>query len=104
MTEEEWNTGWMRVLGLRLSGEILDDVNAVGEPIKDDTFLILISAHHEDLPFSLPQVSHTEIMWELCFDTRNPGLFDPVRREPGFSFDLMSRSVALWKQVLRDNA
>jgi len=104
MTEEEWNTSWIRVLGVRLSGEILDDVNAVGEPIKDDTFLILISAHHEDLPFSLPQVSHTEIMWELCFDTRNPGLSEPVRREPGFSFDLMSRSVALWKQVLRDNA
>jgi len=104
MTEEEWNTGWIRVLGVRLSGEVLDDVNAVGEPIKDDTFLIMISAHHEDLPFSLPQVSHTEIMWELCFDTRNPGLSEPVRREPGFSFDLMSRSVALWKQVLRDNA
>src|ERR1035441_5585468 len=103
MTEEEWNAGWIRALGLRLSGEVLDDVNGVGEPIRDDTFLLLINSHHEDLKFPLPPVSHDEIQWELCFDTRDSGPSEPIRREPGFDFDLMSRSVAVWKQVLRAN-
>src|ERR1700761_8017181 len=40
MTEDEWNAGWIRALGVRLSGEVLDDVNGAGEPIRDDTFLI----------------------------------------------------------------
>ncbi len=104
MTEDEWNAGWIRALGLRLSGEVLDDVNGVGEPIRDDTFLLLINSHHEDLAFKLPPVSHPEIEWELCFDTRDCGPSEPVRRDPGFDFGLMARSVAVWRQVLRENA
>ncbi len=78
MTEEEWHSPWIRALGLRLSGEVLDDVNGVGEPIRDDTFLLLINSHHEDLQFKLPSVSHREICWELCFDTRDSGASEPV--------------------------
>jgi glycogen operon protein len=104
MTEDEWNAGWIRALGLRLSGEVLDDVNGVGEPIKDDTFLILINSHHEDLAFHLPRVSHREIEWELCFDTRDSATPEPIRRDPGFDFDLKARSVAVWRQVLRPDA
>ncbi len=108
MTDEEWHAGWIRALGLRLSGEVLDDVNGMGEPIKDDTFLLLINSHHEDLPFRLPLVSHREIVWELCFDTRDCGGSEDrdraIGRDPGFEFSLMARSVAVWKQVLRENA
>ena len=104
MTEEEWNAGWIRALGVRLSGEVLDDVNGVGEPVKDDTFLILINAHHEDVTFCLPVVSHSEITWELCFDTRDCVSSSAIREEPGFAYPLMARSIAVWKQVLRENA
>ena len=104
MTEEEWNAGWIRVLGLRLSGEILGDVNGVGEPVKDDTFLILINSHHEDVPFRLPEVSHKEIEWELCIDARDSAPSEPIRRDPTFDFNVAARSVAVWKQVLRNNA
>jgi isoamylase len=104
MTEEEWDAGWIRALGVRLSGEILDDVSELGEPIRDDTFLILINAHYEDLTFSLPYVSHDDIEWELCLDTRDSCPDKPIRHEPRFQYDLMARSVAVWKQVLRDDA
>jgi glycogen operon protein len=103
MTEEEWNAGWIRALGVRLSGEMLDDLNNVGESIRDDTFLLLINSHHENLVFRLPSVSHREIGWELCFDTRDGGTPEAIRREAGFDFDLMARSIAVWKQVLRDD-
>ncbi len=45
MTPEEWSAGWVRCIGLRLNGRTLDDVNGVGEPIRDDTFLILLNPH-----------------------------------------------------------
>ena len=104
MTEDEWNAGWIRALGLRLSGEMLDDVNGAGEPIKDDSFLILINAHYEDLPFRLPAVSHAEIEWELCLDTRQSASPEELRQDPGFEYSLMARSVAVWKQSTRQNA
>jgi glycogen operon protein len=104
MTEDEWNAGWIRALGMRLSGEILDDVDALGEPIHDDTFLILINAHYEALNFTLPQVSHKDIGWELCFDTRSSCPPEPNHHPPGYAYELLPRSVALWKQILDANA
>jgi glycogen operon protein len=104
MTEEEWNAVWIRALGVRLSGEVLDDVNELGEPIHDDTFLFLINAHHEGVTFILPRVSHREIEWKLCLDTRDSGPPDAIRQVPGFEYELMSRSVSVWMQVLRDDA
>ena len=104
MTEEEWNAGWIRALGVRLSGEMLDDMSEVGEPIRDDTFLLLINAHHESVTFSLPKVSHKEIAYRLCFDTRESGPSEAIRAEPGFQYELMARSVAVWMQVLREDA
>ena len=104
MTEEEWTAGWIRALGMRLSGEVLDDVDDLGEPIRDDTFLILINAHYEALQFTLPQVSHREIAWELCLDTRCCNPPNPEPCAPGSQYELMPRSMAVWKQVLRDGA
>ena len=40
-----------------------------GEPIRDDTFLLLYNAHYEPLTFILP--GREEIRWELVLDTNN---------------------------------
>jgi len=98
MTEGEWNAGWIRSVGLRLSGETLDDVNAVGEPIKDYTFLILMNAHHEDLDFRLIEPREGTV-WEVCFDTRVTDSQDGEHK-PGCSiYNLMARSVVVLKQT-----
>src|SRR5215469_5883536 len=54
MTEEEWNAGWVRCIGFKLSGRTLEDVNGVGEPIRDETFMILFNPHHEPIKFYMP--------------------------------------------------
>ena len=51
MTPEEWNQGWVRCIGLQLNGRTLDDVNGVGEAIRDETFMILLNPHHEPIRF-----------------------------------------------------
>ncbi len=69
MSQEEWHAGWVRCLGMLLNGRTLDDVNAVGEPIRDDTFLILCNPHHETIRFSLPTLKGGRF-WEIYVDTR----------------------------------
>ncbi|MBI4839471.1 MAG: hypothetical protein HY803_00035 [candidate division NC10 bacterium] len=69
MTEEDWTNPQTRCLGLRLAGDAIEEVDAQGDPITDDTLLILLSGHHEPLPFTLP-AHRPGVRWELLLDSR----------------------------------
>ncbi|HSB80137.1 MAG TPA: glycogen debranching protein GlgX [Candidatus Methylomirabilis sp.] len=69
MTEEDWTNPQTRCLGLRLAGDAIEEVDVKGEPILDDTFLLLLNAHHESVPFVLP-AHRPGVKWELVLDTR----------------------------------
>jgi glycogen operon protein len=99
MSEEEWKAGWNRCIGLQLSGETLDDVNSVGEPIKDDTFLILLNSHHETVHFRLPP-ARPGALWCRCFDTRWTDAPSIASMKSGADYDLIARSLAVFKEVL----
>ena len=73
MTDEEWNAGWVRCLGVMLNGETLDHVDERGERVLDDTFLIMLNCHHEPINFYLPK-SPKEKSWEIVVDTDQPEL------------------------------
>ncbi|MDA0737965.1 MAG: glycogen debranching protein GlgX [Nitrospirae bacterium] len=67
MMDEEWDMGF-RSLGLRLSGDAMEEFDAKGCAIFDDTFLLLLNAHHEAVPFTLP--AHKKgVRWVSIFDT-----------------------------------
>ena len=70
MTEEEWTNGFTRCLGLRLAGDAIEEVDRAGEPIRDDTFLLLFNAHTSRSTSSLP-AHRTRVRWELVLDTRD---------------------------------
>jgi len=93
MSQEEWHAGWVRCVGMLLNGRTLDDVNAVGEPIRDDTFLILCNPHHETIRFSLPPLRAGKI-WELCVDTRQPVV--AKRRKSRKLYYVMQRSLVVF--------
>ena len=46
-----------------------------GEPIRDNSFLLLINAHHEPLQFVLPGQQTVE--WQLLLDTASVDWFLP---------------------------
>ena len=71
MTEETWHDTLARCIGLRLAGDAIAEVDAKGNPILDDTLLILLNAHHETVPFTLP-AHRRGVKWELLLDTRAP--------------------------------
>ena len=68
MTEEEWAKGFVRCFGMRLAGDAIEETDGKGHPIVDDTFLVLMNAHHEPLAFVLP--AHKRgVRWESMIDT-----------------------------------
>jgi glycogen operon protein len=54
MTRADWQRVDSRTLGVFLNGEQLRTPGPRGEPIVDDSFVVLFNAHHEPLPFRLP--------------------------------------------------
>jgi isoamylase len=94
MTDEEWRNGLSRCLGLRLSGDAIEEVDDMGEPIVGDTFLILLNAHHEPVPFVLP-AHEARVRWEPVLDTRDwDGEADRRPLRTGARYLLEGRSLA----------
>jgi glycogen operon protein len=93
MTDEEWTNGFTRCLGLRLAGDAIEEVDRAGEPIRDDTFLLVLNAHHEPIDFVLP-AHRTRVRWDLVLDTRD---WAPTPRafRAGDQYPLEGRSLAL---------
>ena len=96
MSAEQWNAGWMRCIGVKLNGRTLEDVNAIGEPIRDDTFLILLNAHVEGVQFRLPM--EQGVSWEVVFDTAVPAPNGKRVVPAGELYALQPRSTALLRE------
>jgi glycogen operon protein len=54
MSEEDWNTGFLKSLGVFLNGEAIAAPDPRGERIVDDSFYVLFNSHHEPMSFKLP--------------------------------------------------
>jgi glycogen operon protein len=95
MSEEEWNSPFVRCLGMLLSGDTIDVLSFEGEPIRDNTFLLLINAHHESIPFVLPGEEALE--WRLVMDTADEEGFveDGDKFASGDDFPVEGRSTKL---------
>ena len=95
MTEEDWKQGYVRCLGVRLAGDRIEEKDHLGNPILDDTFLLLINAHHEPIQFTLPPPS-ANMQWQLVLDTVQDVIpaHAPLITE-GKHYNLKDRSLAL---------
>jgi isoamylase len=99
MTDEEWDAGWIRSLAMRLGGEALDEFDEHGERIIDDTLLILLNAHHDQVPFILT-ASRPEYRWELMLDTARPEVENGSEQyATGKPYRLAGRSVAIFRRL-----
>jgi glycogen operon protein len=100
MTDDEWSAD-VRTLGLRLAGDAISETDAHGEPIVDDTLLLVLNAADASVEFHLPRVHGKE--WCLVFDTTSaepPVAADGVARSvhaAGSSYGLGPRSVCLFR-------
>ncbi|MEZ0065892.1 isoamylase [Streptacidiphilus sp. MAP12-20] len=63
MTEADWYAPGA-TLAMLLSGDDLTERDACGDPLTDDSFLLILHAHHRAIRFTLPGLP-----WARCFET-----------------------------------
>jgi len=68
MNEEDWQAPYVRSLAFLLGGDSIATPDEKGQRIVGDTLLVLMNAHHEPVPYTLPAVTWGE-EWEILIDT-----------------------------------
>jgi len=68
MTEEAWDTGWVRSFSVRWAGDMIPGIDERGNAIIGDTLLLMFNTHHEPQVFKLP-THESKHRWELLLDT-----------------------------------
>jgi isoamylase len=95
MDDAAWNAGFVKSLGMLLSGNAIEEVDERGEAIFGDTLLVLLNAHTDKVPFTLPAVD-PDLQWQRVFDTFDP--HGPYRAfKAGGRYPLQGRSVACFR-------
>jgi glycogen operon protein len=94
MSDVAWNSGFVRCLGMLLAGDQISELGDHGQPVDGDTLLLLLNAHHEPIPFTLPRPANG--WWDLVFDTAK-GDADEVCYSVGDVYQLADRSVVMFR-------
>jgi len=93
LSDATWNAPQLRAIGVLLAGDAIAEVTDRGEPVRDDTLLVLLNAGETGVPFTLPAPDDGQ-SWQVEFDTAHEGL--PIARyAPGAIYPLAERSLAV---------
>jgi glycogen operon protein len=100
MTEQEWNVGFARCLGVYLDGRRLGESDARGRDVTDDDFIVLFNAHDGPIPFTLPAFAGDG--WLVLLDTaRDDGLLQDGTFSGDQAYPLEGRSLVLLQKTPR---
>ena len=102
MTDQEWTQEHARTLGVFLSGSAVDEIDERGQLITDENFVLLMNAHHEEVPFTLPTAA-SFMSWMIIIDTSLESPCSPgTTYEAMTSYCLQPRSLVLFVERQRD--
>lgn len=99
MTEEAWGQGFAKALMVYLNGGAIRSPDPRGNPILDNSFLLMFNAHYEPLTFTMPSEEWGKC-WQVILDTASDEL--PQDAQPcgaGCTLTLDSRSLVLLQHV-----
>ena len=103
MTTEEWSQDFARCLGVYLAGSALTEIDARGQRVVDDDFVVLFNAHHDSVPFRLPTKTLAppgDGRWQAIVDTaRDDGLAPDGIFDAESTYPLEGRSLVLLMRV-----
>jgi glycogen operon protein len=94
MTDEDWQNPHTQSLAMFLAGNGLKETDREGRPLQDDHLLLMLSASHEDLEFTLPRLPGCA-GWELLVDTSDDAASES--RAAGETTLLPARSLKLFR-------
>jgi len=99
MSDEDWLQDFARCLGVQLNGEALEEVDRRGQGLNDHNFLLLLNAHYDRVPFTLPDPPGGQRWWGLMDSSRHEGLLPVGFFEAGAAYPLEAYSIALLQQA-----
>jgi isoamylase len=82
MRDSDWHASYAKSLAVFVNGDAITEPGPRGEKITDESFLLLINAHHESLTFTLPGAEFGT-GWHTILDTA-----DDVPRDDPFPDDV----------------
>ena len=68
MTEQDWDSGFGKCVTVFLNGQGITEADSRGEPVTDDSFLLCLNAHYEDIEVTLPPPEYGTA-WAIVVDT-----------------------------------
>lgn len=77
LDQQAWDSGWGRAIGMMLNGETLGVVDERGSPVTDNSFLLLLNAHHQPVDFTLPPAPQGGLWKSLLNTSRLSNPFKP---------------------------
>ncbi|MDW3216639.1 MAG: glycogen debranching protein GlgX [Ilumatobacteraceae bacterium] len=100
MTDDDWSTGYARAVGVFLNGSAIPTTDTYGEPIVDDTFLVLFNAGHESIEWRLPGPAWGR-RWTVDLDTADPrkGVQRTANARQGSTLDVLGRSIVVLRST-----
>jgi len=99
MTLLDWQKPKGAVIGLLLAGDALAWRDEMGEPVIDDSFLVLMNGSREVVDFVIPDIEWG-IRWSSRIDTRLPAMHYDTEVEAGATLRLDANTVVVLKRVL----
>jgi glycogen operon protein len=100
MSAGDWHTGYAKSLAVFLNGDAITEPGTRGERIADDSFLLLINAHHEDMSFTLPEAKYGK-RWQRVLDTADDGPGESPFAEESWPADASVEVTARSVRILR---
>ena len=97
MTDDGWNAGFVRAIGMRLAGDAIDELDEQGVRLMGDTLLILLNADANALDFHFPPQQDEE-NWGLLFDTAGKASEKSLYTQADV-FSLQGRSTAVFRMI-----
>ena len=99
MAESDWQVGYARAVTVFLNGSAIVEPDSRGEPVVDDSFLLLFNGNHEDMTFTLPPDGYGE-RWEVVLDTAFPLVLDRPTAKAGEGVAMESRSILVLRRAV----
>ena len=99
MTEQQWNDGYAKSIGVFLNGDEIATPGPHGERITDDSFLLFFNAHHESMNFIVPPGNFGRA-WNVVIDTNRPLLDEgELSFKAGDGIELEARSLVVLRRT-----
>jgi len=101
MGDQDWRAPDARAMAVFLNGDALTEPGPRGEQVRDDSFLIMLSAGAEPLEFAVPDQRFGEC-WAVVLDTAAGGAATPpagADLRPGDHVPLAGRSIVVLRRT-----